>query len=88
VNLSDVDLVDDSMAAQVHLKPVLDGLHNVPIVSMDIAQEQPLVVTCSPEDSSIRLYNYVERECEMVKMFEAPPTWLVRCKKHPMQCAV
>eukprot|EP01022_Parablepharisma_sp_SALTPOND_P030989 TRINITY_DN77_c3_g1_i1.p1 TRINITY_DN77_c3_g1~~TRINITY_DN77_c3_g1_i1.p1 ORF type:complete len:1349 (-),score=219.94 TRINITY_DN77_c3_g1_i1:2371-6417(-) len=40
--------------------------HSV-IMDMDIAVHRPLLITCCKHDSTLRLWNYITRECELVK---------------------
>jgi hypothetical protein len=51
------------------LKPLIQGLHSGPVDMLDVAQEVPLFVTASKIDRSVRVWNYLERECEIVKTF-------------------
>ena len=42
--------------------------HQGPITGMDVAIRKPLIVTVST-DKSVRLWNYVDRTCELTKFF-------------------
>ena len=68
---------DDSLASNLNyalshpfLRTLVTGLHDGPISMMDVAQELPLIATASRRDRSVRVWNYLERDCEMVKVFE------------------
>ncbi len=37
------------------------------VMDMDIAVHRPLIATCSKNDSTLRIWNYVTMKCEMVK---------------------
>ena len=45
------------------------GFHSGSITSIDMSTQRPLLLTCSPEDSSIRLWNYDESTCELGKAY-------------------
>jgi WD40 repeat protein len=49
-------------------EPVLSTFHSGPILGMDICTRKPLVVTCGA-DRSVRVWNYMERTCELCKFF-------------------
>jgi WD40 repeat protein len=42
--------------------------HQGPITGMDICIRKPLIVTVST-DKSVRLWNYMDRSCELTKVF-------------------
>lgn len=45
------------------------GFHNKPITGMDVCLQRPLVATCSHEDSTIRIWNYKNFACKLLRMF-------------------
>lgn len=53
---------------EMKFEPLIEPFHTGPIVGMDVCIRKPLVVTCGA-DSSIRVWNYLERQMECVKTF-------------------
>jgi len=47
---------------------VLTPFHTGPILGMDVCTRKPLVVTCGL-DKSVRVWNYLEKTCELCKFF-------------------
>ena len=45
------------------------GFHSGPISAADISYQRPLIVTCSREDSTIRLWNYDTGLCELAREY-------------------
>lgn len=43
------------------------GFHSGAISSVDVAKQRPLILTCSKEDCTIRLWNYEKAMCELGK---------------------
>lgn len=43
------------------------GFHSGGIASVDVATQRPLILTCSKEDCTIRLWNYEKSTCELGK---------------------
>ena len=52
---------------EVHSQTFCKGFHSGPIVSMDLAIQRPLILTCSSKDASIRVWNYLTFTCEVYK---------------------
>ena len=46
-----------------------NGFHNGSISGLDICVQRPLIATCSNEDSTIRIWNYLNFRCELAVMF-------------------
>jgi WD40 repeat protein len=49
------------------------GFHSRAITTLDCATQRPLLLTCSYEDCSIRLWNYEQSVCELGKEFFVAP---------------
>ena len=47
---------------------ICEGFHNGPITCMDIAQQRPIIITCSKKDKTIRIWNYLTGHCEYCKI--------------------
>lgn len=54
---------------RVKFNYVFNGSHLGPITSMDICLQRPLIVTCSNYDSTIRIWNYINYRCELIRKF-------------------
>jgi WD40 repeat protein len=59
----------EEIRRKVNLKYVYDGFHNGSINSMSICKHRPFIVTCSQEDSTIRIWNYLNYKCELARKF-------------------
>jgi len=47
---------------------ICEGFHNGPITCMDVAQQRPIIITCSKNDKTIRIWNYLTGHCEYCKI--------------------
>lgn len=56
--------LNESMDKEVKVDQLAKGFHSGPITAMDVAVQRPLIVTCSREDSTIRIWNYYKNTCE------------------------
>ena len=45
-----------------------EGFHKGPISCMDVSMQRPIIITCSREDKSIRVWNYLTGHCENCKI--------------------
>ena len=48
---------------------VYEGFHSAPITHLDVCIQRPLIATCSKLDSTIRIWNYMDFRCELVRKF-------------------
>lgn len=55
---------------QLYLRSVvgMQGFHSEAITGLDVCQRKPLAVTSST-DKCIRVWNYLEKTCELAKYF-------------------
>ena len=61
---------DDSQAKKsIKFEYICKGFHGGPISSMDVAFQRPLIATCSKDDGSIRIWNYLTNKCELGRRF-------------------
>lgn len=63
------DLEKDKINKEIIFEYVYKGFHNNNITGMDICQQRPLLATCSNEDSTIRIWNYKNFDCKLLRMF-------------------
>jgi len=54
---------------EVKFEIVCSGFHSKAINSMDVAIQKPLIVTCSKDDATIRVWNYLNFRCELARKF-------------------
>lgn len=47
------------------------GFHQSPITCMDVCLHRPIIATLSKAEKSIRLWNYKQPSCELVKKFDS-----------------
>ena len=47
---------------------ICEGFHNGPITCMDVASQRPIMITCSKNDKTIRIWNYLTGHCEYCKI--------------------
>lgn len=59
---------NEGMDKEVKVDQVSKGFHSGPITAMDVAVQRPLIVTCSREDSTIRIWNYYKFTCEQARI--------------------
>eukprot|EP00474_Spongospora_subterranea_P010666 CRZ11124.1 hypothetical protein [Spongospora subterranea] len=65
VSLTNSDILK---ADEMKFEPLLEPFHSGAIVGMDVCIRKPLVITCGL-DCSVRVWNYLDRTTECVKIF-------------------
>lgn len=76
VNIKSIGL-NDNLTREVKVDLVCRGFHSGPITCMDIAVQRPILVTCSQDDSTIRLWNYYTYKCELTREYFAHKEMMV-----------
>lgn len=76
VNIKSIGL-NDNTTRDVKVDLVCRGFHSGPITGIDIAVQRPIIVTCSQEDSTIRLWNYYTNKCELYREYFAHKDMMV-----------
>lgn len=66
ISIKSIGLNED-LTKEISFDLVCKGFHSGPISSIDVATQRPLLLTCSREDSTIRLWNYETYTCEMAR---------------------
>jgi cilia- and flagella-associated protein 57 len=61
--------LNEDLNKEVKFSLVCKGFHSGPISALDIAVQRPLLLTCSKEDSTVRLWNYKTFACEMAREY-------------------
>jgi len=49
---------------KIKMDHIYGGFHSAPITGLDVCIQRPLIVTCSREDSTIRVWNYMSFKSE------------------------
>lgn len=63
------------------------GFHNKEISDMDICLQRPLVLTVSQADQTIRLWNYITNQCDLIKNFNKFDKETGKISQSPLRCA-
>ena len=61
--------LNEDISREVKFDLVCRGFHSGPIDTIDIAIQRPIIVTCSRDDSTIRLWNYCTHQCELAREY-------------------
>ena len=61
--------LNEDLNKEIKFNYVCKGFHSGSISTIDIAVQRPLILTCSKEDSTIRLWNYKTFACEMAREY-------------------
>ena len=61
--------LNEDLTKPIQFELVGRGFHSGPISAADIAYQRPLLVTCSREDSTVRLWNYETGLCELAREY-------------------
>mmetsp|Transcript_38583 Transcript_38583/g.62503 ORF Transcript_38583/g.62503 Transcript_38583/m.62503 type:complete len:1299 (+) Transcript_38583:248-4144(+) len=69
MSLANVDMVKEESEAFTYLSC---AFHSAAITGMDVCVRKPLLATCSA-DNTVRLWNYLDRTCELAKVFQEEP---------------
>jgi len=72
------------MNNEVKFELVCRGFHNASITGLDVAIQRPIIATCSKEDSTIRLWNYITGQCELAREYYVLEDKAVRNQARPL----
>jgi hypothetical protein len=64
VSVKSIGLNEEKASLDVKFDLICKGFHSGAISSIDVAVQRPILVTCSREDQTLRLWNYFTGECE------------------------
>jgi len=76
--------LNEDLTKEIRFDLVSKGFHSGKICSLDIATQRPLIITCSKEDSTIRLWNYKTFTCEMAREYYVLEDMSVREAARPL----
>jgi len=89
VNIKSIGLNNESAPQEVQFDLICQGFHSGAISTIDVAVQRPLLVTCSQEDQTIRLWNYISGECEFAREYVVKESGLTRADAKPLvTCAI
>ena len=67
--LETVEALQKATDKTIFFDYLFKGFHNAPITGMDVCLQRPLLATCSKYDNTIRIWNYKNPRCELLRMF-------------------
>lgn len=79
--------LNDDINSEVKFDLVCKGFHSGPITTIDVAVQRPLMVTCSREDSTVRLWNYMTGQCEIAREYYVMEDNTLRAQARPLSGA-
>lgn len=83
VNIKSIGL-NENLASEIKFDLVCRGFHSGSINAIDIAIQRPIIVTCSREDSTIRLWNYFTHSCELAREYYVLEDMAIREAAKPL----
>jgi WD40 repeat protein len=88
VNIKSIGL-NENLTRDVKVDLVSKGFHSGAISCIDVAVQRPLFVTCSQDDSTIRIWNYYTNKCEQVReLFAKDDTMILETVKPLLTVAI
>ena len=84
VNIKSIGLNEEKAAPEVNFDLICKGFHSGAITTIDVAVQRPILVTCSREDQTLRLWNYITGECEYAREFYVRENGVVRGQARPL----
>lgn len=61
--------LNEDINKDIKFELVCKGFHSGSISGLDVAIQRPIIVTCSRDDSTVRLWNYVSGQCELAREY-------------------
>jgi hypothetical protein len=86
VNIKSIGLNED-VHKDVKFELVCKGFHSGAISGIDVAVQRPILVTCSRDDSTVRLWNYITGQCEIAREYYVMEDNLLRAQAKPLAAA-
>jgi WD40 repeat protein len=77
--------LNEDITRDIKFDLVCRGFHSGSIDCIDIAVQRPLIVTCSREDSTIRLWNYFTHQCELAREYYVLEDLAIRDAAKPLK---
>lgn len=83
VNIKSIGL-NENLSNEIKFDLVCRGFHSGSINAIDVAIQRPIIVTCSREDSTIRLWNYYTHSCELAREYYVLEDMAIREAAKPL----
>ena len=83
ISIKSIGLNDD-LNREIKFDLVCRGFHSGSISAIDVAIQRPIIVTCSKEDSTIRLWNYYTYTCELAREYYVLEDMAIREAAKPL----
>lgn len=77
--------LNEDISREVKFELVCRGFHSGAIDALDIAVQRPLIVTCSREDSTVRIWNYQTHQCELAREYYVLEDMAIREATRPLK---
>ena len=61
--------LNEDINKEIRFELICKGFHSGSISGLDVAIQRPIIVTCSRDDSTVRLWNYVSGQCELAREY-------------------
>jgi len=84
VHIKTIGLNED-ITKEIKFDLVCRGFHSGAIDTIDIAVQRPLIVTCSRDDSTIRIWNYYTHQCELAREYYVLEDMAIREAAKPLK---
>lgn len=79
--------LNDDITKEVKFELVCKGFHSGAITSIDVAVQRPILVTCSRDDSKVRLWNYLTGQCEIAREYYVLEDNALKAQARPLTSA-
>jgi WD40 repeat protein len=61
--------LNEDLHREIKFDLICKGFHSGSITGIDVAIQRPILVTCSRDDSTVRIWNYMTYTCELAREF-------------------
>jgi cilia- and flagella-associated protein 57 len=86
VTIKSIGLNEDT-SKEIKFELVCKGFHSEKISGVDVAVQRPILVTCSRDDSTVRLWNYKTGQCELAREYYVMEDNALRAQSKPLVAA-
>ena len=76
--------LNEDLNKEIKFELICKGFHSGSISGLDVAIQRPIIVTCSRDDSTIRLWNYLTGQCELAREYFVLEDSAVRAQAKPL----
>ena len=75
---------NEDITKDIKFDLVCRGFHSGSISAIDVAYQRPLIVTCSRDDSTVRIWNYMKYECDLAREYYVLEDMAIREAAKPL----